>query len=132
MGYTPRVQRFLIVCGAGALGCGARYQISLWAQARFGTKLPYGTLLVNVLGAFAIALVMELSVRIADFSPNLRLAIATGLLGGLTTYSSFNYETTQLALNGSLGRAAVNLVLTVVACLTAGLLGLALARKLAG
>lgn len=126
------MQRFLIVCGAGALGCGARYLISLWAQARFGAKLPYGTLLVNVLGAFAIALVMELSVRIASFPPNLRLAIATGVLGGLTTYSSFNYETTQLALNGALARAAANLALTVVGCLAAGLLGLALARKLAG
>jgi len=126
------MQRFLIVCGAGAVGCGARYLISLWAQERLGARLPYGTLLVNIIGAFAIALVMELSIRIADFPPNLRLALATGLLGGLTTYSSFNYETTQLALSGSLLRAAANLVLTVIACLAAGLAGLWLARKLAG
>lgn len=126
------MQRFLIVCGAGALGCGARYLISIWMQERFGGKFPYGTLLVNILGAFLIALVMELSIRIADFPPNLRLALTTGLLGGLTTYSSFNYETTQLAMSGATGRALANVAITVVACLGAGLLGLALARKFAG
>lgn len=126
------MQRFLIVCGAGALGCGARYLVSIWVQERFGGKFPYGTLLVNLLGAFLIALVLELSIRIADFPPNLRLALTTGFLGGLTTYSSFNYETTQLALTGSTGRALVNVGVTVVGCLAAGLLGLALARRLAG
>ncbi len=124
--------RLLIVCAAGAVGCGARYLVGLWAVERFGTRLPYGTLLVNVVGSFLIALVMELSIRIADFPPNLRLALTTGFLGGLTTYSSFNYETTQLAFTGQTMRAVANLVLTVVACLVAGLLGVLVARRFGG
>ncbi len=121
--------RFLIVCAAGAVGCGARYLVSLWAAERFGSRLPYGTLAVNVLGSFLIALVMELSIRFAEFSPNLRLALTTGFLGGLTTYSSFNYETTQLAFSGHTIRAVANIGLTVVACLVAGLLGVLVARR---
>jgi len=124
------VERFAIVCGAGAIGSGARYLISLWAGQRFGTSFPYGTLIVNVVGSFLIALIMEISVRAADFSPNLRLALTTGLMGGFTTYSSFNFETTSLLVGGSPLRGTANIVITVVACLGAGLLGLALARRI--
>lgn len=124
--------RFLIVCGAGALGCGARYVVSLWAAERFGTRMPYGTLIVNIVGSFLIALVLELSIRLADFPPNLRLALTTGFLGGLTTYSTFNYETTQLAFAGQTMRALANLAVTVVACLVAGLLGVLVARRFGG
>jgi fluoride exporter len=123
------VERFLLVCGAGALGCGARYLITLWIGAR---AFPFATLAVNLIGSFAIALVLELSLRIADFPPNLRLVLATGFLGGLTTYSSFNYESTALLQTGQLLRALLYLGATVIGCFGAGLLGLALARKLAG
>jgi fluoride exporter len=125
------VERFLIVCGAGAVGCGARYLVALWAGQRFGTAFPYGTLIVNVVGSFAIALVLELSIRIAAFPPNLRLALATGFMGGFTTYSAFNYESTALLLDKSFARAAANLAITVVGCLLAGLLGLWTARRFA-
>jgi CrcB protein len=124
------VERFLIVCGAGAVGCGARYAISLWSARRFGTAFPYGTLIVNILGSFLIALVLETAARRAAFPPNLRLALSTGFLGGMTTYSSFNYETTALASGGNPSRALLNIAVTVVACLGAGYLGLVLARKI--
>lgn len=123
------MDRFFLVCGAGAAGCGARYLVALWVGAR---SFPYATLIVNLIGSFAIALVLELSLRIADFPPNLRLALTTGFMGGLTTYSSFNYETSALVLNGDTARALANLVVTVLGCFATGLLGLALARKLAG
>jgi CrcB protein len=123
------VGRFFLVCGAGAAGCGARYLVSLWVGAR---SFPYATLIVNLVGSFAIALVLELSLRIADFPPNLRLALATGFMGGLTTYSSFNYETSALVLGGDAARALANVVVTVIGCFAAGLLGLLLARRLAG
>jgi CrcB protein len=122
------VERFLIVCGAGALGCGARYLVALWIGAR---ALPYATLAVNLAGSFAIALVLELSIRIAGFPPNLRLALATGLLGGFTTYSSFNYESTALLQGGQVLRGLAYVGVTVIGCFAAGLLGLALARRLA-
>lgn len=122
------MQRFLIVCGAGALGCGARYLVSLWIGSR---ALPYATLAVNLAGSFAIALVLELSIRLAGFPPNLRLALATGFLGGLTTYSSFNYEATALLQSEQILRGLLYLGATVLGCFGAGLLGLAAARKLA-
>ena len=124
------MERFLIVCGAGAAGCGARYLISLWAAKRIGTAFPYGTLIVNVVGSFLIALVLEVSVRKASFPPNVRLALTTGFLGGLTTYSSFNYESTALVTNGNAARGLLNIGITLIGCLVAGYLGLLLARRI--
>lgn len=122
------MQRFLIVCGAGALGSGARYLVSLWIGSR---PFPYATLAVNLAGSFAIAVVLELSIRIAGFPPNLRLALATGMLGGFTTYSSFNYESTALLQSGQVLRGMIYLGVTLIGCFGTGLLGLALARRLA-
>ena len=119
--------RFLLVCTAGGLGCGVRYLIALWIGPR---PFPFATLAVNVIGSFLIALVLEISLRVASFPPNLRLALTTGFLGGMTTYSSFNYETTTLAAAGSSGRALLNVGATLIGCLLAGFAGLWLARRL--
>ena len=121
------MERFLIVCGAGAAGCGTRYLVSLWTAKRFGSGFPWGTLIVNVVGSFAIAFVLELST--SRISPNLRLALTTGFLGGLTTYSSFNYESTAL-LSSQPARGFINIAVTLLGCLLAGYLGLVLARRL--
>jgi CrcB protein len=83
-----------------------------------------------VVGSFLIALVLELALRLQNLSPNLTLALTTGFMGGFTTYSSFNYQTTALALGGAWSRAIANVVVTLVGCLAAGLLGLWLARRL--
>lgn len=125
------MERLFFICLAGALGTGTRYLVGVWAGERFGTAFPYGTLIVNVVGCFLIALVMQTAANAASFSPNLRLALATGFLGGLTTYSSFAYETTKLAQAGARGAAAWNFVLTTGACFVAVLLGLAAARAFA-
>jgi CrcB protein len=126
------MERFLIICASGAAGTGVRYLVGLWAGQRFGPAFPYGTMIVNVAGCFLIALVMQLSVSVVGFPPNLRFALTTGFMGGLTTYSSFNYETTKLLEDGSYTLAAANLLVTLAACAVAGLLGLLLARRLAG
>jgi fluoride exporter len=123
------VVRFLIVCGAGGAGCGLRYLLSLWAGERLGIAFPYGTLIVNVVGSFLMALIVELSLRMTSFPDELRLALTTGFLGGLTTYSSFNYETTAL-LDTNVVRGLANVGITLFGCLVAGALGLLLARKL--
>jgi CrcB protein len=122
------MERFLIVCGVGAAGCGARYLIALWASERWGKGFPYATLIVNVAGSFLIALVLDLAMRNKTMSPNLVLGLTTGFMGGFTTYSAFNYETTALAMSGATGRAAINVVATLAGCGVAGLLGLAISR----
>jgi len=126
------MERFVWICLAGAAGTGSRYLVSLWAGQRFGAAFPYGTLMVNVTGCFLIALVMHLALNVATFPPNLRFALTTGFMGGFTTYSSFNYETTKLLQDGTPLVALANFGLTVVLCLAAGLLGLVLARRLVG
>jgi CrcB protein len=117
----------LIVCGAGGAGCGVRYLVGLWIGAR---PFPYGTLIVNLVGSFLLALVMEASLRTVSFPPNLRLALTTGFLGGLTTYSSFNYETATLAAQDAYDRALLNVGSMLIGCVLAGLAGLWLARRL--
>lgn len=124
--------RFLLICLGGALGTGARFLISSGMARAFGPQFPRGTILVNVTGSFLIALVLELSLRTGAISPGMRLFLTTGVMGGYTTYSSFNNETLRLAEDGSYGLAVLNLGLTVVGCLLAGVLGLVAARALSG
>ena len=126
------MERFLWICFAGALGTGARYLIGLWAGEKLGTAFPYGTFIVNLTGCFLIALVIQAALNMAAFPPTLRLALTTGFMGGLTTYSSFAYETTRLAQDGAIGAAFLNFALTTVACFAAVLLGLAAAQRLTG
>jgi CrcB protein len=122
--------RFLIVFGAGGLGSVARYLVGLWTADGAG-EFPRGTLIVNVVGSFLIAIVLELALRKA-WSPNVSLGLATGFMGGFTTYSAFNYQTTQLATtDGAIGKAALNVAVTLIACLAAGALGVVLARRIA-
>jgi CrcB protein len=124
------MMRVLLVGLAGALGTIARYGISLAAGKALGAAFPYGTLVVNVLGCFLIAAVVQVSLTTSLISPLLRLTLTTGFMGGLTTYSAFNYETTTLLQNRAFGAAAVNFGATVAGCFLAGLLGLAVAQGL--
>lgn len=124
------MERFFWICLAGAVGTGTRYLVGLWAGDRFGSAFPYGTLLVNLVGCLLMGFAMHASLAIANLSPTLRLAITTGFLGGLTTYSSFNAETTKLVEEGAHRAALVNVGATMLGCAVAGLLGLALARRM--
>ncbi len=122
--------KVLLVCVGGAIGSAARYLVATWAAGAFGTGFPRGTLIVNVVGSFLIGAIFETSLRSAAISGTLRLFLTTGVMGGFTTYSSFNYETLRLFEDGSVGLAFLNLSLTVLGCLVAGMLGLASARLL--
>jgi fluoride exporter len=125
------MERFFWICLAGAAGTGARYLVALWAAQRLGSAFPFGTLIVNLAGCFAIAAVMHAALALS-WSPTLRSTITIGFIGGLTTYSSFNYETTRLLEEGAVAAAALNAAVTVVGALAAGWLGLISARQLIG
>jgi CrcB protein len=117
---------YLWVALGGALGSVARYACSLGAARWLGSAFPWGTLLVNVAGSFAIGLLAALFVA-ADgrllVSPEAREFVAVGILGGFTTFSSFSVETLNLARSGALGAAAANAGLSLVLCLAAVWLG---------
>jgi fluoride exporter len=117
---------------AGALGTLCRYFVGVWAGRFLGTEFPYGTLIVNVVGCFLIALVFQLAASTTMISAAVRPTLTTGFIGGLTTYSSFNYETTGLLRQRALAAGMLNVGITLVGCFVAGLLGLALARRIAG
>jgi CrcB protein len=125
------MERFLWVCLAGAAGTGTRYLVALWAAQRFGTAFPYGTLAVNLAGCFLLAAIMQAATTVA-IPPTLRSAVTIGFLGGLTTYSSFNYESTRLLQDGAPGLAALNVGLTLAGSFAAGWLGLVTARQVFG
>jgi CrcB protein len=114
---------------AGGLGSGARYVIGRWAVASLGLAFPYGTLAVNLAGCFALGAVVQLATA-GSWNPEIRTAIATGFLGGFTTYSSFNQDTLALLSSGAIGTAGLNVALTVAGGLAAGALGLLAARAL--
>jgi fluoride exporter len=125
------MERFLWICFAGALGTGVRYLIALWAAQRLGSAFPYGTLIVNFAGCFAIAVVMYAALTLG-WPATTRAAVTIGFIGGLTTYSSFNYETTRLFEEGALAAAGANVALTLVGGFAAGWLGLIAAREVLG
>jgi fluoride exporter len=122
--------KLLWICTAGALGTGVRYLVGLWADERLGKAIPYGTLLVNVVGCFLIGLVMQASLRTTAISPTLRMTLTTGFMGGLTTYSAFNYDVGRYLHSGAYATAMLYFALTVVLCLVAGSLGVILASTL--
>lgn len=124
--------RFLWICVGGAFGTGARYLLSGWALIALGSAFPWGTLAVNVLGSFLISAIMHLALTTDWIAPTVRIALSTGVLGGFTTYSSFNYETLGYLRDGAWGLALANVFATLLLCLAAGIAGLALARGLVG
>ena len=124
--------RFLLICLGGAVGTGARYLLSGWLARLAGPSFPYGTLAVNALGSFLLGLLMQLALTTEWVPPTLRLALTTGLLGGFTTYSTFNYETLGLFEEGAWLFGSLNVVGTVLLCLAAGTAGIFCGRAAAG
>jgi fluoride exporter len=120
----------LYIAAFGALGCLARYFLSGWVYTVCGRNFPYGTFVVNVVGAFLIGLIMEFSLRSALVSPALRVALTIGFLGGLTTFSTFSLETFRLLEEGQFLVACLNVAMSVLACLACTWLGIVSARAL--
>lgn len=114
----------------GGLGCITRYVISGWVYNLAGRALPFGTLAVNVIGSLLLGLIMEGSLRSTLLSPDLRIGLTVGFLGGFTTFSTFSYETVRLLEEGSLVAAGANILLNVTVCVAAAVLGIYLARQI--
>ena len=114
----------------GFLGANARYIVQTWANNRWGSEFPYGTMLANVTGSFLLAFFLTLLTVRFNMSNQGRLLIATGFLGGYTTFSSFGYETWQLFETSGLTTASFNLIGNMLLGAVGVILGVALARWL--
>jgi len=89
-----------VLAGAG-LGGLMRYTLGTWIMAKYGGRFPMGTFLINVSGAFLVGLLMTLLADRTHPHPNWRLFLVVGVLGGYTTFSSFEYETYQAVRDGA-------------------------------
>lgn len=106
--------------GLGALG---RYGLTLWARQQAPTAwMPWGTLAANLLGCAILGLLAGLFQH-TDVEPALKIGVTTGVLGGLTTFSTFSFETVQLAQSGRWGLAGANLAVNLLFGLALAALG---------
>lgn len=115
----------------GAFGSVLRFLVSSSVYQWLGRGFPYGTLAVNLIGSFLIGFLTEvLILQRITFGAEYRAAILVGVLGGFTTFSSFSLETILLIEQGHLGKAGLNILMSVCACLFATWLGLLAGRTL--
>jgi CrcB protein len=124
------VAQALAVFVGGGLGALSRWSVGLWLAR--GGAFPLGTLAVNVVGCLALGFLGEVFVRRAGVPEPLALALTTGFLGGLTTFSTFGYESVRLARDTSLAMAAVNVGANVVVGLGCAALGAWIGARTAG
>ena len=122
----------MLVGLGGAIGSVLRYLTSVLAAHWLGEQFPYGTLIVNLVGSFAIGLVHQLASDTLLIPDNLRLFLTTGIMGGLTTYSAFSYETARLMETSAWTQAWLNIAITTTFAIGLCLLGMAAGRHLVG
>ena len=115
---------------AGAAGALARYGLSGLAHVIFGARLPWGTLVVNLTGCFALGVLSEITARTGWVSAEFRTATAIGFLGSFTTFSTFGFESFRAIEAGDWAGAASNLGLNVAGGLLLVFLGILAGRWL--
>ena len=118
----------LAIAIGGAFGSVSRFLVAREMERLLGNFLPYGTLVVNVLGSLALGWLATVFLDRPEINIALRLGIAVGFLGAFTTFSAFSFESVQLMLNGAVWRAALNVAANTVVCLGTCYLGMQLAR----
>lgn len=122
----------LLVGAGGFFGSIARFLVARAAGAMFGVGFPWGTLIVNLTGAFLLGLAATLvSERFFRAGDMIRYVFAIGFLGAYTTFSTFEFESHALVQNGKWQFALANLVGSVILGYLALRLGILLARRMA-
>ena len=124
------MSNLLLVGFGGAIGSMARYLLGLWTLQRWGPGFPWGTLGVNITGSFLIGLLAELIMRKFGASPEMRLFLITGVLGGYTTFSAFSLDAITLFERGDPALALIYIAASVVLSILAVFAGLALMRAM--
>ena len=118
------------VAFGGALGASLRYGVASIALRLMGPNFPWGTLTVNVVGSLAMGLLVEALALRFSISPELRVMLVTGFLGGFTTFSAFSLDTANLIEKHSYGPAALYVTGSLVLSVGALFAGLAIGRAI--
>ena len=119
---------FLAVGAGGALGAMARYAVAAQALHFMGPHFPWGTLIVNVVGSLLIGVLAEALALRFSITPEMRVFLVTGFLGGFTTFSAFSLDVVNMAERGDMLNAAVYVMASVTLSIGALLLGLVATR----
>ncbi len=114
----------------GAVGSVLRYWMSLAVYGMLGRQFPWGTLSVNIIGSFVMGFLFIWLLERTHYGPEFRAFLLIGLLGAFTTFSTFSVETLHLLEQGDFTRAGLNVLLSVVLCLTGSFGGMTLGRQL--
>ncbi len=116
---------YVYVAAGGALGSLARAWLSVLAVSLLGPQFPWGTIGINILGSFVIALFGGLTAADGRLpaSDDIRAFVMVGICGGFTTFSSFSLQTFDLARDGRVGLALANVAISVVVCIAAAAFG---------
>lgn len=122
--------QILLVAAGGALGASLRHVVNLGALRLLGPGFPWGTLAINIAGSFAMGMFVELLARRFDASNELRLFVATGILGGFTTFSAFSLDFASLWERGAAAPAIAYALASVAGSILAVFAGMWLARGL--
>lgn len=123
------MKMLLLASAGGAIGAGARHLVNLGMGRLLGTSFPWGTLTVNIVGSFLMGMVIEYIMERAAGSAELRTFIATGILGGFTTFSAFSLDVSVLIERKEQGLAALYVVGSVGVALAMLYAGFAVARS---
>jgi len=121
---------FLAISLGAIIGANARYFTSRYAAKALGPVFPYGTLFINVMGSFIVGLFIVWTTERVLVDPRWRLLVVVGFCGGLTTFSSYAYETMAYFEQGQWLLMATNFLTNNLLCLGAALAGMGLARVL--
>ena len=122
----------LLIALGGATGAVGRHLVGGWASRALGHGFPIGTLIVNIAGSFAMGLLIAWLAKRSAGDAQLRLLIATGFLGGFTTFSAFSLDVAVLYERGALASAALYVTGSVFLSIAAVFAGLAIMRSLLG
>lgn len=104
---------YIAIAIGGTLGCWARFAQTNLVQSVYGRDFPYATISINVMGSFIMGFLFIETLERLTLSPALRTGILTGVLGGYTTFSTFEMETVLLAEGGEFVKAALYVFLSV-------------------
>lgn len=118
----------LLASAGGAIGAGARHLVNVASARWLGPDFPWGTLTVNIVGSLMMGVLYEALVLHYEGSPELRTFLATGILGGFTTFSAFSLDVVVLAGRGATGLAVSYAAASVIVSILALLAGMAIAR----
>ena len=123
------MNRYLLVMLGAAVGGLARYVVGSVLLARYSSRFPLGTVLVNVTGCFLMGMLMASFLRRGDPQPDLRVFLVTGILGGYTTFSSFAWESFEAMDKSRALIGLANILFSVVLGMAAVWLGAFLVRS---